>query len=140
MEGDGKRNHDHWKPPQSPSVGNKLTIILPMEITNYLDHLVLDIRAKTRRKIRRAEIIRAIIHGVIQSGIDLTGYANEEQISKVIQESITRPPIRKSIKDIMRDKMQTIYDDLVHENPDQEPEAWEYIKNQGAEGIVKRLK
>lgn len=67
------------------SVENKLTIILPPDLVDFLDRLALDIRAKTKAKIRRTEIIRALVAGVRASGLNLTGYGTESDIAAAIQ-------------------------------------------------------
>jgi hypothetical protein len=70
--------------PAGSSIENKLTVILPPDQVAFLDHLCLDIRAKTATKIRRTEVIRALIAGVRASGLDLTAYGTEADLAAVI--------------------------------------------------------
>jgi len=70
------------------SIENKLTVILPPDQGSFLDHLCLDIRAKTKAQIRRTEVIRALIAGVRASGLDLTGCGTEAAIQAAIQEQM----------------------------------------------------
>lgn len=71
--------------PAGSSVDNKLTVILPPDQVSFLDKLCLDIRAATKSKIRRTEVIRAFIAGVRDSGIDLTDIGTEEGIAGAIR-------------------------------------------------------
>jgi hypothetical protein len=49
-----------------------MTVIIPPDQVAFLDRLCLDIRAKTKTKIRRTEVIRALVAWVRASGLDLT--------------------------------------------------------------------
>lgn len=74
-------------PPPAPvgsSTENKLTVILPPDQVAFLDRLCLDIRAKTKAKIRRTEVIRALVAGIRASGLDLTTYGTEAELSEAI--------------------------------------------------------
>jgi hypothetical protein len=73
-------------PTVGSSIENKLTVILPPAQVAFLDRLCLDIRAKT--KIRRTEIIRALVAGLMGSGMDLTGFDSEETITAAIAERL----------------------------------------------------
>ena len=70
--------------PVTPSIENKLTVIIPPDQVAFLDRLCMDIRANTRSKIRRTEVIRALIEGVRASGIDLTAYGTEADIAAAV--------------------------------------------------------
>ena len=70
------------------SIDNKLTVILPPDQVAFLDRLCLDIRAKTRTKIRRTEIIRAFVAGVRASALDLTSLGTEEEIAAAIKQRL----------------------------------------------------
>jgi hypothetical protein len=56
----------------------------------FFDHLCLEIRSKTRSKVKRAEIIRALVAGLMGSGMDLTAFRTEEDIAAAIQERLKR--------------------------------------------------
>jgi len=71
------------------SIENKLTVIIPPDQVAFLDRLCLDIRAKTKAKIRRTEIIRALVAGVHSSGLDLTKYGTEVDIANAIHKHLT---------------------------------------------------
>jgi hypothetical protein len=65
-----------------------MTVIMPPDQVAFLDRLCLDIRTKTRAKIRRTEVIRALVAGVQASGIDLTTYGSEADIAGPIQKRL----------------------------------------------------
>jgi len=46
----------------------------------HLDRLAADVRTKGGRLLNRAEIIRALIDGLIDSGMDLAGTASEADL------------------------------------------------------------
>lgn len=71
------------------SIENKMTVIIPPDQVAFLDRLCLDIRTKTKAKVRRTEVIRALVAGVQASGIDLTGYGSEADIAAAIQKKLT---------------------------------------------------
>lgn len=73
-----------------PSVENKLTVIFPPDIVEYLDQLSISIRAKTKAKIRRTELVRAFIAGVRATGIDLTTYRSEADIAEAIKRGLMK--------------------------------------------------
>ena len=72
------------RPPAGTSVENKLTVILPPGQVDFLDRLCLEIRLKTRSKMKRTEIIRALVAGLKGSALDLTAYSTEEAIADAI--------------------------------------------------------
>lgn len=74
------------RPPAGTSVENKLTVILPPGQVDFLDRLSLDIRSKTKAKVKRTEIIRALIAGLMGSGLALSGFDSEETIAAAIAE------------------------------------------------------
>lgn len=76
------------RPPAGTSVENKLTVILPPGQVDFLDRLSLDIRSKTKAKVKRTEIIRALIGGLMGSGLDLSTLGTEEAIADAIKERL----------------------------------------------------
>ena len=54
----------------------------------YLNCFCLAICATTRAKIRRTEIIRALVAGLMGSGLDLSTFGTEEDIAAAIQERL----------------------------------------------------
>jgi len=78
------------RPPAGTSIENKLTVILPPGQVDFIDRLCLEIRSKTKAKMKRTEIIRALIAGLMGSGLDLTSLRTEEDIAAAIQERLKR--------------------------------------------------
>jgi hypothetical protein len=76
------------RPAAGTSVENKLTVILPPGQVDFLDRLALEIRTKTKAKVKRTEIIRALIAGLMRSGMDLSTFGTEEDIAAAIQERL----------------------------------------------------
>jgi len=76
------------RPPAGTSVENKLTVILPPGQVDFLDRLCLEIRTKTKAKMKRTEIIRTLVAGLIGSGMDLSAFRTEEDIATAIQERL----------------------------------------------------
>lgn len=72
------------RPPAGTSIENKLTVILPPGQVDFLDRLCLEIRSKTKAKMKRTEIIRALVAGLQGSGMDLSTFATEEDIAAAI--------------------------------------------------------
>ena len=72
------------RPPAGTSIENKLTVILPPDQVEFLDRLCLDIKAKTKAKMKRTGIIRALVAGLKGSGLDLTAYSTEEAIADAV--------------------------------------------------------
>jgi hypothetical protein len=78
------------RPPAGTSIENKLTVILPPGQVDFLDRLALDIKAKTKAKMKRTEIIRGLIGGLIGSGMDLSTFGTEEDIAAAVRDRLTR--------------------------------------------------
>jgi len=55
---------------------------------DFLDRLSLDIRSKTKAKVKRTEIIRALVAGLMGSGLDLSTLGTEEAIADAIKERL----------------------------------------------------
>ena len=76
------------RPTAGTSIENKLTVILPPSQVDFLDRLALEIRSKTTMKVRRTEIIRALIAGLMGSGLDLSVLGTEEDIAAHIRDRL----------------------------------------------------
>ena len=60
----------------------KITVVLLDRHVAFLDRLAIDIRLKHGKAISRAEIIRALIEGAFQSGVDLS---EADSLDSIIQ-------------------------------------------------------
>jgi len=69
-----------------PPAGTLSTVILPPGQVDFLDRLALDIKAKTKAKMKRTEIIRGLIGGLMGSGLDLSTFGTEEDIAAAIRD------------------------------------------------------
>jgi hypothetical protein len=57
-----------------------VSVVLFDRQIHQLDRLSVDIRGKTGKVLNRAEIIRALIDGLIDSGMDITATASEADL------------------------------------------------------------
>jgi hypothetical protein len=60
----------------------------------HLDRLATEIRSKTGKVLNRAEIIRALIDGLIDSGLDVTGAASEADLRTRVSHRLGLPLTR----------------------------------------------
>jgi hypothetical protein len=59
---------------------SKVSVVLFDRQILHLDRLTIDIRGKSGKVLNRAEIIRALIDGLIDSGMDITGTGSEADL------------------------------------------------------------
>jgi hypothetical protein len=57
----------------------------------HLDRLAVDIRGKSGKVLNRAEIIRALIDGLLDSGMDITGSASEADLRAHVARRLGSP-------------------------------------------------
>jgi len=57
-----------------------VSVVLFDRQIHHLDRLATDIRGKTGKVLNRAEIIRALIDGLLDSGMDITAAASEADL------------------------------------------------------------
>lgn len=62
----------------------KVTVLLLSRNVLFLDRLSLDIATRTGASIARAEILRALVEAVEESGLDLTGISTEEELKALL--------------------------------------------------------
>ncbi|HYM23145.1 MAG TPA: hypothetical protein VEU08_08055 [Vicinamibacterales bacterium] len=58
---------------------------------HHLDRLSSDIRAKRGKNLNRAEIIRALIDGLLDSGMDITGTISEADLRARVARRLGSP-------------------------------------------------
>jgi hypothetical protein len=68
------------RPPVHHESWSKVSVVLFDRQIAHLDRLGGDIRAASGRMVNRAEIIRALIDGLIDSGMDVTTSASESDL------------------------------------------------------------
>jgi hypothetical protein len=67
---------------------SKVTVVLKDRQVVFLDGVALEIRARTGAAVARAEIIRALVDAVAESGLDLAQAASEAELRKLILERL----------------------------------------------------
>jgi hypothetical protein len=72
------------RPQEHTESWTKATVVLLDRHIYWLDRLASDIRFNTKSAMSRAEIIRAMISAVEESGIDLSQLKSEEEIKSFI--------------------------------------------------------
>jgi hypothetical protein len=68
------------RPPVHSETWSKVSVVLFDRQILHLDRLATDIRSTNGKVMNRAEIIRALIDGLIDSGMDVTGTASEADL------------------------------------------------------------
>lgn len=76
------------RPPVHDDRWTKATVILLNRHIVFLDRLSSDIREKTGRAIKRAELIRALIEMLSESDIDLTSATSEADIKARLVQAV----------------------------------------------------
>src|SRR5712671_3225263 len=79
------------RPPVHQETWSKVSVVLFDRQILHLDRLATDIRGKSGKVINRAEIIRALIDGMIDSGIDITGSATEADLRTRLARRLSAP-------------------------------------------------
>src|SRR4029453_1012589 len=68
------------RPPVHQETWSKVSVVLFDRQIVHLDRLAVDIGGKSGKVLNRAEIIRALIDGLLDSGMDVTGSASEADL------------------------------------------------------------
>jgi hypothetical protein len=68
------------RPPVHNETWSKVSVVLFDRQIVHLDRLATDIRCASGKVLNRAEIIRALIDGLIDSGMDITSTASESDL------------------------------------------------------------
>ena len=70
---------------------SKVSVVLFDRQIHHLDRLSTDIRGKNGKVLNRAEIIRALIDGLIDSGMDITASATEADLRAKVARHLGTP-------------------------------------------------
>jgi hypothetical protein len=70
---------------------SKVSVVLFDRQIVHLDRLSTDIRGASGKVLNRAEIIRALIDGLIDSGMDITGAASESDLRARVARRLGSP-------------------------------------------------
>ena len=68
------------RPPVHQESWSKVSVVMFDRQIVHLDRLATDIRGRSGKVLNRAEIIRALIDGLIDSGMDVTGTGSEADL------------------------------------------------------------
>jgi len=79
------------RPPVHQETWSKVSVVLFDRQVVHLDRLATDIRGKSGKVINRAEIIRALIDGLIESGMDITGSGSEADLRSRVARRLGTP-------------------------------------------------
>jgi len=79
------------RPPIHQETWSKVSVVLFDRQILHLDRLATEIRGKSGKVLNRAEIIRALIDGLIDSGMDITGTASEADLRARVARRLGSP-------------------------------------------------
>ena len=79
------------RPPVHNETWSKVSVVLFDRQILQLDRLALTIRHANGRVLNRAEIIRALIDGLIDSGMDVTGAGSEADLRARVARRLGTP-------------------------------------------------
>ena len=79
------------RPPVHNETWSKVSVVLFDRQIHHLDRLAIEIRGKSGKVLNRAEIIRALIDGLIDSGMDITAAATEADLRARVARRLGSP-------------------------------------------------
>ena len=79
------------RPPVHNETWSKVSVVLFDRQIQHLDRLAVEIRGKSGKVLNRAEIIRALIDGLIDSGMDVTAAATEADLRARVARRLGSP-------------------------------------------------
>ena len=79
------------RPPVHSETWSKVSVVLFDRQILHLDRLTTEIRGKSGKVLNRAEIIRALIDGLIDSGMDITGTSSEGDLRARVARRLGSP-------------------------------------------------
>jgi hypothetical protein len=86
-----KRKPGPGRPPVHSETWSKVSVVLFDRQILHLDHLTTDFRGKSGKFLNRAEIIRALIDGLIDSGMDITTAGSEADLRARVARRLGTP-------------------------------------------------
>jgi hypothetical protein len=79
------------RPPVHSEPWSKVSVVLFDRQLHVLDRLAQDMRDKNGKGMNRAEIIRALIDGLIESGMDVAGTGSEADLRARVARRLGTP-------------------------------------------------
>jgi hypothetical protein len=89
--GRSKLKPTRGRPPVHQETWSKVSVVLFDRQILHLDRLTTDIRGKNGKALNRAEIIRALIDGLIESGLDITSTGSEADLRTRVARGLGSP-------------------------------------------------
>jgi hypothetical protein len=86
-----KKKLGRGRPPVHSETWSKVSVVLFDRQIVHLDRLATDIRGASGKVLNRAEIIRALIDGLIDSGMDVTAAASEADLRARVARRLGTP-------------------------------------------------
>jgi len=78
------------RPPREGEPTCQAALLLSQSVSDWLEEQVFLIWKNSHQKVSRSEIVRGILQGVKDSGIDLTKYPGEEQLRDIVLRKMRR--------------------------------------------------
>jgi hypothetical protein len=79
------------RPPVHQETWSKVSVVLFDRQILHLDRVATDIRGRSGKVLNRAEIIRALIDGLIDSGMDITSTGSEADLRARVARRLGTP-------------------------------------------------
>src|SRR5919201_193926 len=79
------------RPPIHHETWSKVSVVMFDRQIVHLDRVATEIRGKSGKVLNRAEIIRALIDGLIDSGMDITGVSSEADLRARVARRLGSP-------------------------------------------------
>jgi len=79
------------RPPVHNESWSKVSVVLFDRQIVHLDRLATGVRGKNGKMLNRAEIIRALIDGLLDSGMDISGTASEADLRSRVARRLGTP-------------------------------------------------
>ena len=79
------------RPPVHQETWSKVSVVLFDRQIVQLDRLSIDVRGKSGKVLNRTEIIRALIDGLIDSGMDITNSGSESDLRAKVARRLGSP-------------------------------------------------
>ncbi len=79
------------RPPVHTETWSKVSVVLFDRQVHHLDRLSSDMRAQRGKVLNRAEIIRALIDGLLDSGMDISGTISEADLRARVARRLGSP-------------------------------------------------
>src|SRR6266566_4423111 len=86
-----EKRRSRGRPPVHSETWSNVSVVLFDRQILHLDRLATDIRGKSGKVFNRAEIIRALIDGLIDSGMDITATGSEADLRSHVARRLGSP-------------------------------------------------